>query len=79
MLGALSSTNRAYSLSPELRQALNIQPELGAPPFTKVAPELTAYTQGIKTIEIPSKLQLEEAASIFDIWTKNTSLHTRKQ
>ncbi|KZV72466.1 hypothetical protein PENSPDRAFT_750913 [Peniophora sp. CONT] len=77
VVGALSSTNRAYSLSPELRQALNVQPELGASPFTKVAPELTAYTQGIKTIEIPSRLQVEEAASLFDIWTKNTTLHTR--
>ncbi|VDC06087.1 unnamed protein product [Peniophora sp. CBMAI 1063] len=76
VLGAISNTNRAYSLSPALRQALNIQPELGAPPFSKVAPELIAYTRGIKTIEVPSRLQIKEAASVFEIWMKNSSLHT---
>jgi small subunit ribosomal protein S29 len=76
VVGAISSTNTTYSLSPELRVALGIQPELENSPFARVPAEITEFTQGIKPVEVPSKLSVSEASAMFEIWMKNLSLHT---
>jgi hypothetical protein len=64
-------------LSEELRHALHLQPSLGMSPFTRVAPEITHFTHGVKRVEVPA-LQVDEAATMYEIWMKNHSLHTRE-
>jgi len=65
-------------MSPELRHELGIQPELGAPPFTRIKAEIHAFTRNITPVEVPRQLSVEEAASMFEIWMKKEALHTRK-
>ncbi|KAI0314593.1 mitochondrial ribosomal death-associated protein 3-domain-containing protein [Amylostereum chailletii] len=76
VIGALSSSNTDFKLTPELRHALGLQPELKFSPFKNIAPEYEAFTAGVQTMIVPSQLKVEEAASLFEVWMKNRSLHT---
>jgi small subunit ribosomal protein S29 len=74
----LSLSDKTYGLSQELRYALGLQPWLQPSPYLKVAPEITTFTRGIQILKVPEKLNVNEAASLFEIWSKNKSLHTRE-
>jgi small subunit ribosomal protein S29 len=74
----LSLSDKTYGLSQELRDALGLQPWLQPSPYLKIAPEITAFTNGIQLVNVPEKLNVNEAASLFDIWNKNKSFHTRE-
>jgi len=76
VVGALSLSDKTYGLSQELRYALGLQPWLQPSPYLKVAPEITAFTKGIQLVNVPEKLNVNEAASLFDLWNKNKSFHT---
>jgi small subunit ribosomal protein S29 len=78
VVGALSLSDQTYGLSQELRHALGLQPWLRPSPHLKVAPEITAFTKGIQHVNVPEKLNVNEAASLFEVWNKNKSFHTRK-
>jgi len=75
-IGALSLSDKTYSLSQELRYALGLQPWLQPSPYAKVAPEITSFTRGIQIVKVPEKLNVNEAASLFEVWNKNKSFHT---
>ncbi|KAH9975748.1 mitochondrial ribosomal death-associated protein 3-domain-containing protein [Lactifluus volemus] len=76
VVGALSLSDKTYSLSPELRYALHLQSWLQPSPYLKVAPEITTFTRGIQILKVPEKLSVNEAASLFEVWNKNRTLHT---
>jgi small subunit ribosomal protein S29 len=78
VVGALSLSDKTYGLSQELRHALGLQPWLRPSPYPKVAPEITAFTKGIQLVNVPERLNVNEAASLFEVWNKNKSFHTRK-
>ncbi|KAF8493178.1 mitochondrial ribosomal death-associated protein 3-domain-containing protein [Russula emetica] len=75
VVGALSLSDKTYGLSQELRHALGLQPWLRPSPYLKVAPEITAFTKGIQLVNVPEKLNVNEAASLFEVWNKNKSFH----
>ena len=77
-IGALSLSDKTYSPSQELRYALGLQPWLRPSPYVKVAPEITSLTRGIQVMKVPEKLNVNEAASLFEVWNKNKSFHTRE-
>ncbi|KAA1468983.1 hypothetical protein DENSPDRAFT_857644 [Dentipellis sp. KUC8613] len=76
VLGAISSTNTTFRLSPELRHALGIQSWLRPSPYQKIAPEIVEFTKGIETLRVPDQLSVNEAASLFEVWMKDKALHT---
>ncbi|KAI0060655.1 hypothetical protein BV25DRAFT_1954404 [Artomyces pyxidatus] len=76
VIGALSSSNTTFKLSTELRHALGLQPWLHPDPYLKIAPEIAAFTKGIKTWMVPDRLTVDEAASLFEVWSKDKTLHT---
>ncbi|KAI0306051.1 mitochondrial ribosomal death-associated protein 3-domain-containing protein [Multifurca ochricompacta] len=76
VVGALSLSDKTYGLSQELRHALGLQPWLQPSSYLKVAPEITAFTKGIQILKVPEKLNVNEAASLFEVWNKNKSFHT---
>ncbi len=78
VVGALSLSDKTYGLSEELRYALGLQPWLRPSPYLKVAPEITTFTRGVQLVNVPEKLNVNEAASLFEVWNKNKSSHTRK-
>ena len=78
VVGALSLSDKTYGLSQELRHALGLQPWLQPSPYLKVAPEITTFTRGIQILKVPEKLSVNEAASLFEVWNKNKSFHTRE-
>jgi small subunit ribosomal protein S29 len=78
VIGALSLSDKTYGPSQELRHALGLQPWLQPSPYLKVAPEIRSFTRGIQIIKVPEKLNVNEAASLFEVWNKNKSLHTRE-
>ena len=71
-------SDKTYGLSQELRHALGLQPWLQPSPYLKIAPEISTFTRGIQTLKVPEKLSVNEAASLFGVWNKNKSFHTRK-
>jgi small subunit ribosomal protein S29 len=77
-IGALSLSDKTYGLSQELRYALGLQPWLRPSTYVKVAPEITSFTRGLQIVEVPEKLNVNEAASLFEVWNKNKSFHTRE-
>jgi small subunit ribosomal protein S29 len=78
VVGALSLSDKTYGLSQELRYALGLQQWLQPSPYLQVAPEITAFTRGIQLVNVPEKLNVNEAASLFEVWNKNKSFHTRE-
>ncbi|KAH9992708.1 mitochondrial ribosomal death-associated protein 3-domain-containing protein [Russula compacta] len=76
VVGALSLSNKTYGLSQELRHALGLQPWLQPSPYLKVAPEIKTFTRGIQIVKVPERLNVNEAASLFEVWNKNKSFHT---
>jgi small subunit ribosomal protein S29 len=75
VVGALSLSDKTYGLSQELRYALGLQPWLRPSPYLKAAPEITTFTRGIQLVNVPEKLNVNEAASLFEVWNKNKSIH----
>lgn len=78
VVGALSLSDKTYGLSQELRYALGLQPGLRPSPYLKTTPEISAFTRGIQLVDVPEKLNVNEAASLFEVWNKNKSIHTRE-
>ena len=78
VVGALSLSDKTYGLSQELRHALGLQPSLRPSPYLKVSPEIATFTRGIQIVKVPEKLNVNEAASLFEVWNKNKSFHTRE-
>ncbi|ETW79159.1 hypothetical protein HETIRDRAFT_36236 [Heterobasidion irregulare TC 32-1] len=76
VLGALSSTNTAFKLNAQLGHALKLQPWKKPSPYLKIPPEILRYTKGIERLRVPDRLQVNEAASIFEVWSKTKALHT---
>jgi small subunit ribosomal protein S29 len=74
----LSLSDKTYGLSEELRHALGLQPWLQPSPYLKVAPEIKSFTKGIQILKVPEKMNVNEAASLFEVWNKNKSFHTRE-
>ncbi|KAH9967455.1 mitochondrial ribosomal death-associated protein 3-domain-containing protein, partial [Russula dissimulans] len=76
VVGALSLSDKTYGLPQELRHALGLQPQLRPSPYLKVSPEILTFTRGVQIVKVPEKLNVNEAASLFEVWNKNKSLHT---
>ncbi|KAI0255675.1 mitochondrial ribosomal death-associated protein 3-domain-containing protein [Lactifluus subvellereus] len=74
VIGALSLSDKTYGLLQELRHALGLQPSLQPSPYLKVAPEIKTFTRGIQILK--EKLNVNEAASLFEVWNKNKSFHS---
>ncbi|TFY79925.1 hypothetical protein EWM64_g4084 [Hericium alpestre] len=77
VVGALSTADTRFKLSTELRHALGLQPWLKPSPFVKIAPEILEFTKGIEMMRVPDRLSVDEAASLFEVWMKNKTLHTQ--
>ncbi|KAI0272373.1 mitochondrial ribosomal death-associated protein 3-domain-containing protein [Gloeopeniophorella convolvens] len=76
VVGALSASNKTYGLSQDVRHALGLQPWLQPSPYVKVPAEVSAFTKGIQIMKVPEKMNVGEAASLFEVWNKNKSFHT---
>ncbi|KAG8691658.1 Class II abasic (AP) endonuclease [Ceratobasidium sp. 423] len=76
VVGALSNTDPRFLAPLPLKEALGmVQPET-ASPYDRRNKDVAFYASGIKSLPVPSKMQLGEAASMFDVWVKNNALHT---
>ena len=69
-MGAISTSQSTNPLPIELRDALHLD-ELDTRVVTdydKRNRTMIQYTRGLKKLEVPEKLTLEEAVGIFEIW-----------
>ena len=62
----------------ELYEALNLDLTHGKRPdaYSKRSEVLQHYSQGLQAFPTPSRLDIQEAAGIFDVWIKDRALHT---
>lgn len=68
-----------FPLPLELREALQLSSDPPASPYVKRSSDLVHYSQGLKPYAVPEKLELAEAAAIFEMWMNDKALHTGKQ
>jgi small subunit ribosomal protein S29 len=70
ILGSISSTQTTNPIPLELRDTLNLEYLDKRPisPYEKRNQILLDYASGLKSLEVPAKLSLEEAAGIFEVW-----------
>ncbi|KAH9479917.1 37S ribosomal protein S23, mitochondrial [Psilocybe cubensis] len=76
VFGALSLSQSNYPLPLELRDALQLQ-ELDAypvSPYLKRSKDMLAYTEGLRKLEVPAKLSMQEALAVFEIWKKRMAI-----
>lgn len=65
-----------FPLPNELRQALQVDSRpLNA--YIKLSPEVLEYTEGLQTVPVPEKLTVAEAAAMFEVWGRDSALHSR--
>ncbi|QRW03067.1 AP endonuclease [Ceratobasidium sp. AG-Ba] len=76
VLGANSSTHTRFQEPLVLKEALGIIPLGSASPYERRNENIVAYASGLKGFSVPSRMQIGEAASMFDIWAQNKALHT---
>ncbi|KAG8817225.1 37S ribosomal protein S23 mitochondrial [Serendipita sp. 399] len=78
LLGALSLYHTSYLPTTELYEALNLDLTHGRRPdaYTKRSAELQHYAKGLQPFRIPDKLDIREAAGLFDTLLKEKILHT---
>lgn len=76
ILGANSSTHTSFQEPLPLKEALGIIPVGAVSPYERRNKDIVAYASGLKGFSIPSKMQVGEAASMFDVWLQNNALHT---
>ena len=77
MLGALSCSDTRFGTPLELAESLNIPYNGPSSPYVQRKPELVEYAKGLKTIPVPARLQVDEAASIFEVWMQDKALSAR--
>ncbi|KAH7335262.1 mitochondrial ribosomal death-associated protein 3-domain-containing protein [Rhizoctonia solani] len=76
VVGALSSTDPRFLAPLPLKEALGMVQPGSVSPYDRRNKDVAFYASGIKSLPVPSKMQLGEAASMFDVWVKNNALHT---
>ncbi|KAG8684321.1 37S ribosomal protein S23 mitochondrial [Ceratobasidium sp. 394] len=76
VLGATSSTNPRFLEPLPLKEALGITPLGTVSPYERRNKHIVAYASGLKGLPVPSKMRVDEAASMFDVWVQNNALHT---
>lgn len=64
-----------FPLPVEFHKGIN--PDLVVDPYTKMRQSLLQYAQGLRSIPVPERLELNEAAAMFELWMKDGALHTR--
>lgn len=62
----------------ELREALGLSNGRPLDPHAKRSAELVGYAQGLQKLPMPEKLQISEAAALFEVWSKDNALHARE-
>ena len=78
VLGAISTTDTAYPIPLELREALDLPHPVPNSPYFKRSPEFQMYAGGLEKLEMPERLSVSEAAAVFEVWTKDRALHSGK-
>ena len=61
-------------MSLELREALSIPSDRPSGPYVRRKPEIVEYAKGLQNIPVPAQLQVNEAASIYEVWMKDKAL-----
>lgn len=80
VVGALDASDPAYPISLELNEALDLPMlKLVAPrPYEKRSNTLETYAQGLVKVDVPEKLSVREAGSVFEVWMKQRALGSSK-
>jgi small subunit ribosomal protein S29 len=73
-LGAITSSDPNYKIPIELHDALDLPPEQFKSPYDRRSRVLVEYAEGLKSLRVPEKLSIKEAASLFEIWMKDKAL-----
>ncbi|KAG9127918.1 Class II abasic (AP) endonuclease [Ceratobasidium sp. 392] len=76
VLGANSSANPRFLEPLPLKEALGVIPLGTVSPYERRNKNIVSYVSGLKGLPIPSKMRVDEAASMFDVWIQNNALHT---
>lgn len=76
VLGAISNTDARFLAPLPLKEALGIVEPGAASLYERRNKDIVFYSSGIKGLQVPSKMQIGEAASMFDVWVQNNALHT---
>ncbi|PSR70669.1 hypothetical protein PHLCEN_2v13442 [Hermanssonia centrifuga] len=76
VLGALSTAHTIFQLPLELREALGIPYDRPSGPYVRRKPEMVEYAKGLKNIPVPAQMQIDEAASLYEVWGQSHWLRT---
>ncbi|KAI0339407.1 hypothetical protein BDW22DRAFT_1409048 [Trametopsis cervina] len=75
VLGALTSSNSEFKPPLELQEALGLTPDVPAGPYVRRRAEQVAYAKGLKNIALPSQMDINEAAALYELWGKDKVLN----
>lgn len=78
VVGALSLSHTSFLPSTELYEALDLDLSHGRRPdsYAKRSEEWQYYTTGLQPFKMPPKLDIREAAGMFDVWIGSQMLHS---
>ncbi|KAI0698355.1 mitochondrial ribosomal death-associated protein 3-domain-containing protein [Cytidiella melzeri] len=75
VLGALTTSNSEFKAPLELQEALGLTPDVPAGPYVRRKPELVEYAKGLQNIALPSQMNVNEAAALYELWGKDKVLN----
>lgn len=76
VIGAISTTELAYSAPIEVQDALGLTDGTSASVWMRRDPDLVGYTAGLVPFPVPPAFNVHEAATAMEVWHHNEGLHT---
>lgn len=59
-----------------LAEALQLDPGRPVSLLEKRSTDVLYYSKGLRSVSVPERLEIGEAASLFEVWSDNKALHT---
>ncbi|KIY43496.1 hypothetical protein FISHEDRAFT_53045, partial [Fistulina hepatica ATCC 64428] len=68
-VGAVCDSDTHFPVPRELQAALNLTVSVPLSPYDKMSSAILSYTKGLKSVPLPSKMSIKEAASLYEVWS----------
>lgn len=78
VLGALTTTDTKFPVTPELREVLELPAGRPRSAYGKRSRVLEEYADGLLNLPVPEQFSVKEAAAVFETWMKDHALSARE-
>ncbi|TCD69100.1 37S ribosomal protein S23 mitochondrial [Steccherinum ochraceum] len=76
VIAAVSGSNTNWPVTLELQEALGLSTPRPVNEYVKRSTDLAHFAEGLENFAVPEQLTVDEAAAMYELWSKDDALHT---